>query len=278
MGASLGAALKARGFTGRIQAYARRETTRNQALERGLADAVFDQAADAVRGADVVVCCVPILSIPSLIMSCRDGLEAGCVVTDVGSTKLDLARTAAEALAGTGACFVGSHPIAGSEQQGLEAAAADLYEGATVVVTPEDRQADGLAPVEALWTFVGARVVIMESARHDRYLARTSHLPHLVASALARTVGRGDDADQIGDFCGTGFRDTTRVAAGSPDVWLDIVRTNKVEVTRELHAFLREVEDLVRRLDADDFKAVYAYLERSKVLRETLAGASGDTT
>lgn len=278
MGGSLGAALKARSFPGTVTAYARREATRTQAMERGFVDAVFEQPADAVDGADITVCCVPILSIPEVITACRERLKPGSVVTDVGSTKQDLAGLAARALAGSRCEFIGSHPIAGSERQGIDAGTADLYEGATVVVAPSGPATPGVDLVRELWTRVGARVVVMDPARHDRLLARTSHLPHLVASALALTIGRGEDSDAAAPFCGPGFRDTTRVAEGSPDVWLDIVRTNRVELARELRSFLGEIEELVRHLDAEDFDAVYAYLDRGRALRQALVRGSGNET
>ena len=277
MGSSLCAALKARGYGGGIRAYARRETTRALALEQGLADAVFEEPAEAVRGSGLAVCCVPILSIPDLIGACRAGLQPGCVVTDVGSTKQALVEPAAAALAGTGAVFIGSHPIAGSERQGIEAASPDLYEGATVVITPEEKGTEAAARVEALWTRVGARVVVMDPSRHDRLLGRTSHLPHMVASALALAVGRGGRPEDVAPFCGTGFRDTTRVAEGSPQVWLDSARTNKVELARELSAFRGEIDALVRHLEGDDFDAVHAFLVRAKAQREALTGR-GDGT
>jgi prephenate dehydrogenase len=274
MGGSLGAALKARGFAGTVTAFARREATRAQALARGFVDAVYEQPAGAVEGADTVVCCVPILSIPAVIAGCRGGLRPGCVVTDVGSTKQALIGPVAQALAGSGAHFVGSHPIAGSERQGIEAASPDLYQGATVVITPDRPEAEGLDAVRRLWAAVGAHGVVMEPGRHDRLLARTSHLPHLAASALALTVGRGGNAGAAAPFCGTGFRDTTRVAEGSPDVWLDIVRTNRLEVVRELKAYRGEIENLMRHLEAEDFDAVYAFLEQGKTLREMLAAGT----
>ena len=136
MGSSLGLALRKRGAPVRIHAYARRPATREAALNLGIADAVFSDPAEAVRGADIVVLCVPVLTIPKLAKACRAGLKPGVILTDVGSTKACLNKLMAEALAGTGAEFIGSHPICGSEQQGIEAGNADLYEGAMTVVTP----------------------------------------------------------------------------------------------------------------------------------------------
>ena len=244
MGSSLGLALKKRGVPVRIHAYARRAETRKAALNLGVADAVFDDPAKAVKDADLVVLCVPVLTISELAKACRAGLKPGAILTDVGSTKACLNELMAEVLDGAGVEFIGSHPICGSEQQGIEAGDADLYEGAVTVVTPT--AAANKASVEKvsdLWKSAGSSVSVMDAKQHDITLAATSHLPHVVAAALALSAGNN------GLFCGSGFRDTTRIADGSPQVWSDIVCTNGPALKVALKNFRENLDELAALVD-----------------------------
>ena len=267
MGSSLGLALKARGVPVRVSAYARREDTRVLALERGMADAVFADPAEAVKGAKVVVFCVPILTTPELAKACLPSLKPGAVLTDVGSTKAELNRLMTEALAGTDAVFVGSHPISGSEQQGIEAAVADLYEGAVTIVTPDnDAPAAAVEEISGLWKSAGSTVHLMEAETHDRILASTSHLPHLVAATLALSVGSD------GTFCGSGFRDTTRIAEGSPKVWSDIVRTNAPALKEALKDFRVRLDELAARVEEGDGDKLTGWFDAARDQRKELLG------
>jgi prephenate dehydrogenase len=275
MGTSLGLALKARGFEGRIRGYARREATRETALRIGAVDEVFAAPADAVRDADIVVLCVPILSMPGLLAACAGSLKRGCLVTDVGSTKQTLAADVPPLLEGSGAIFVGSHPICGSEQRGVEAGDANLYQGAAVVLTPGGGEPEAvLDDLAAFWQQSGARTLVMPPAEHDRVLARTSHLPHMVAVALAATVAR--EGTGHGDFCGTGFRDTTRIAAGSPELWHDIAYSNSEALKGELVAFRSRLDEFISALDRSDYEALLRLLEQGAEARSALVGGSDE--
>lgn len=280
MGGSLGLALKARGFRGTISGYARREETRNEALRMGVVDHVHDAPEKAVVGADMVILCVPILAMPDLVMSCRRSLHHRCIVTDVGSTKAELDARIEPLLQGTGAAYIGSHPIAGSEQQGLSAARADLYEGAVVVVTPgREKSSWVLNETVAFWEGLGAKVKVMSAEEHDRVMARTSHLAHLVAALLAGTVGREGAVAGLGAYCGPGFRDATRIADGSPGVWHDIVFSNRHSIEAELEAFGVEVQrlrDIVAKGRSED---VLSFLEEARSRRRALLqGKAAETS
>lgn len=276
MGGSLALAVRRREPGRELRVYARREETRARAREAGLADAVCGSPAEAVRGAGLVVACVPVLAIPRLVAEAAPGLAPGAVVTDVGSTKAWLAREVPAAL-GPDAVFVGSHPVAGSERQGLEAAAADLYDGALAVVTPAGGEPPGaVSAVEALWTGAGSRVRRMAPGEHDRLMARTSHLPHLAAALLAHVAARPGDTDGPGAFCGTGFRDSTRVAEGSPGVWMDIVRTNRDALAEETERLAGAAAGLAAALRRGDDAAVRLLLEEARSRRRGMLGeASG---
>lgn len=276
MGASLGLAARRRRVAACVAGYARREATRAAALDGGIVHEVFADPAAAVQDAELVVLCVPILSMAPLASVCAKRLGPKAIVTDVGSTKAALQANMATALRGSRATFVGSHPIAGSDATGLEAARGDLYDGAVVVVTPA---AAGSAAARArarqfvreFWSALGARVVEMDAAEHDRALARTSHLPHLVAAALVRAVLAGDRA-ALARLCGTGFRDTTRIAAGSEEMWHDVLRTNRDGIRAALDTFAGEIEQVRALLDAGRFDELRAYLGECRDLRQRCCG------
>ncbi len=257
MGASLSLGLKKRGFSGRIVGYARREETRNQALESGVIDEVFADPSNAVREADLVVICVPIWTIAQLAGAIVGALKPGAIVTDVGSTKSELLKTMEPLFADSLAYFVGSHPIAGSEKTGLDAGNPDLYEGRLTVVCPsENTTSEARQTVFNLWESAGSEVVEMSPDQHDAMLAATSHLPHMVAAALARSVAGGEPGMKA-DFCGTGFKDTTRVASGSADMWVDIIDTNRAALEAELGRFNGELQGLIKILrdgNGDDIR------------------------
>ena len=270
MGGALGLALKARGGV-TVAGYARREATRAEAVRLQAVDAVFADPVEAVRGADLVVLCVPVFSMQALAAACRTGLQPGCLVTDVGSTKALLTEHIRQALHGSGAVFVGSHPIAGSEQQGLEAARGDLYADAVTIVTRDGSEpAAAVDKVCAFWRGVGAVVRVMTPADHDRIMARTSHLPHVAAALVAATVGRANGTENLGLFCGSGFRDVTRVAEGSPDVWLDILQSNRPAVAEEVKALQVRLGAVLAALEGNDAAALRRFLEESRSARRAL--------
>ncbi len=267
MGSSLGLALRKRNVSARIHVYARRPETREAVLNFGVADAVFSDPVEAVKGADLVVLCVPVLTIPELAKTCRAGLRPGAIITDVGSTKACLNELMAEVLAGTGTEFIGSHPICGSEQQGIEAGNADLYNGAVTVVTPPMLADDAsVEKVANLWKSAGSCVTIMDAAAHDRVLAATSHLPHVVAAALALSAGDN------GLFCGSGFRDTTRIADGSPQVWSDIVRTNAPALKAALKIFCNNLNELAALIDEGNGEKLANWFAAARDKRKELLG------
>ncbi len=267
MGSSLGLALKRRGLA-RVLGYARREETRRLALEQSVCDEVFDDPAAAVRQADIAVLCVPVLAMGQLVDSCADDLPDGCILTDVGSTKKEVCEEMARLLDGRNAVFVGSHPMAGSEETGLEAGREDLYEGAVIILTPEEGSPEAAETLKEFWSGVGGVVSVMTPADHDKVIARTSHLPHLIASILVASVL--GESEEAGEFCGTGFRDTSRIAGGSEDIWHDIVKSNSDAVLDELRAFEGILAKVRGLIEAGDFEAVREFLAGARRLRREL--------
>lgn len=270
MGGSLGLAIKARNLGWHVAGHTRTAERGRRALKRGAVDSLHTSPLDAVKDADLIVLCGPVLALVRQALSCRAGLKPGAVVTDVGSTKTVVERELADALSGTGAFFVGSHPLCGSEQQGIEAARPDLYEGALVFVCPAAKvPVRAVKLVNGFWKRVGGRVVDCDAREHDRIVSRTSHLPHMVASLLAVTVAR-TGAEKVGAYCGSGFADTSRVAEGSPEVWHDIVRTNWSNLAEELRAYKNQTERLIKLLDDGDFEGVQRFLAQGQAARRTL--------
>lgn len=269
MGGSLGLALK-RSMPGlRVHGFTRSREQGEQALARKAIDRFHEDPREAVRHADMVVCCAPILAIPKQLATVVEALKPGALVTDVGSTKTILQQECRHILKGRDAAFIGSHPIAGSEQQGMDAARADLYDDAVVVVTPgADAVPEQVAAIRSMWESCGARVAEMSPEEHDKVLAATSHLPHVVASLLAATVGREGMRPDLARFCGTGYRDATRIAAGGTGIWMDILKTNRVPLTHELKAFAHKLNVMIEKLEQSGFSDIEGLLEEGKSARQ----------
>jgi len=189
-------------------------------------------------------------------------------VTDAGSTKADVVEAARAALGTRFADFVPGHPIAGSEQSGPGAARADLYRGKRVVLTPQDEtRADAVATVRALWEAAGAQVETLGAAQHDRIFAAVSHLPHLAAFALVDDLAQRADGDTFFRFAASGFRDFTRIAGSSPEMWRDIALANREAVLAELDAYLASLQALRSAVSAEDAEALLAIFSRAREAR-----------
>ncbi|MDA1045102.1 MAG: prephenate dehydrogenase [Verrucomicrobia bacterium] len=271
MGGSLGLALRRlEEPRPAVRGFARRPETCDTALSLGVVDEAFTDPMECCAGADMIVLCVPILAMPDLVDQCLPGIKAGALVTDVGSTKVTLCKALGARLRDANAVFVGSHPIAGSEEYGLEASHSDLYQGALVVVTPGlDTSAKDVEKTIQFWKQLHACVVSMTPEEHDKMLARTSHLPHLVAAVLTQSALRKDGVD-ASSFCGRGFRDTTRVAAGTENIWEDIVQSNREAILEELDAMAKELGILRSHVVNGQGDAIRMYLREARVKRQAL--------
>jgi prephenate dehydrogenase len=267
LGGSLGLALKRRHLAETVVGIGHRDATLRVAQERGAVDRWTLDMAEGVAGSDLVVLATPVGLFGRLIEQAKAALADGCIVTDVGSTK----RAVLEAVLPhiPESCrFVGSHPLAGSEARSIDAATDDLYDGAMVLVCPTDRSdEEAVARIEQLWQAVGSRTRRIDPEVHDRLLAETSHVPHLVASALVEALG-----DASGDLVATGFLDTTRIASGDPAMWRDIFVTNRDEVLRAIERVEAVLAEARSALSAGDAEAIEALLRRAKRRRDDLAG------
>lgn len=269
IGGSLARALRSTGAAGRVTAFDTDERQRRLGVELGVVDAAPDSAAAAVAGADVVVLAVPVLHTAEALRACRAGLKPGAVVTDVGSTKQSVLADVAAVCGGLPPWFVGGHPIAGTEMSGVAYSMAELFHNRRVILTPHARQdAGALARVAALWTAAGARVVHMDPARHDAVFAATSHLPHLLAYSFVDMLARLDARDEIFPNAGGGFRDFTRIASSSPEMWHDILRANAGPVIGLLEQQLGELTDVLGLMKGGRWGELKALFERARAARE----------
>lgn len=270
IGGSLARALREAGAVSAISGWDRDPHQVDAALKLGVIDRAGDDAADAVRDADVAVIAVPVLATADAFAACRAGLSARTIVTDVGSTKQSVLTAAREIFGEVPARFVAAHPIAGTEKSGVANAKANLFRSHRLILTPHAAQdADALATVEHLWTAAGARVVKMEAARHDAIFAATSHLPHLLAYSFVDMLDQleGADAD-IFPNAGGGFRDFTRIASSSPRMWHDILRANAEPVAALLKRQIDELTRLHGMIEQGDWDAMHAVFERARAARE----------
>ncbi len=262
MGASLGMALKSLPSPPRITGYSRSESTRETAAALAVADRICADPAVAVADADLVVGCLPVMALAPCFRDLKSHLAEHAVLTDVGSTKEWLDGEIRSCLRDTGRVYIGSHPMTGTEKSGPSAARADLYRDAPVFLTPSPADDPRIVErVRRFWQAAGARVYCATPAEHDRRVARTSHLPHLVAAALVAAALRDHPAD-MKPFIGPGFRDTTRIAGGSPDMWHDIVATNREALLLEMDAFRKVMDEMYDGIETRQFDCVRDFLDR----------------
>lgn len=264
MGASLGLALRQRGLCQHVLGIGRDRARLEEAHQLGAIDEFAVGVGPELANVDLLVVCVAVDAIAPLILKALPLLPRHAIVTDAGSTKAEI--VAAIERDAPGARFVGGHPLAGSEKRGAAAAIAGLYEGKRCVVTATDRtDPEALARVTAFWQSLGMTVLRLSPVEHDRVLARTSHLPHLAAAALAATLGAADRP-----FAATGFRDTTRVAGGDPGLWTAIFAQNRAALLDALAGLESQLAAYRQALTHSDLSALEQLLTDGKRNRDAL--------
>ncbi|MFD4837903.1 prephenate dehydrogenase [Achromobacter sp. NPDC058515] len=250
IGGSFAAALREAGQVGRVLGVGRNAQSLARAVELGLIDEAAS-AEEAAARADLVLLATPVGGLKDVLSRMRPRLAAGAVLTDAGSTKAEVVEAARDALGDRIGQFVPGHPIAGAERTGPEAADASLYRKRSIILTPLPENSDrSLDLVRRAWQACGADVIDMDADAHDRVLASVSHLPHLLSAVYMEQVATAADADTRLDLAGSGFRDFTRIAAGSPEMWRDIFLSNRDAMLAEL-AEVRGVLDRAERAIAD---------------------------
>lgn len=244
MGGSLGMAVRERGLARQVWGYNRSISPLEEAREKGAVDHYSGEIREVVEGADLVVLSVPVRHCPGLLSSCLPYLSPGALVTDLGSTKSYLMESITSLLPGN-VYYIGGHPMTGSEESGIKAADPAIWENAVYVLTPSNQApAPYVEGMKKLVEELGAQPVFLSPGEHDRTVALTSHLPHLVAVALVKVAAGEENRQLIKSLAAGGFRDTTRVAMGNPEMWKDICITNREAIVEGLQRISVEIERL----------------------------------
>lgn len=269
IGSSLARVMREHQLVERITAASRSSQTLALARQLGLIDIGYADPADAVRGADLVILAMPVNATESILRAIKPALSAQAVITDVGSTKGNVVAAAEAVWGEVPPTFVPGHPIAGSEQSGVLAGRANLFAGHKVILTPlPTTQAEALALVTSLWQKAQADVLTMSVERHDSVLARTSHLPHLLAFSLVDTLARESNNLDIFRYAAGGFRDFTRIAGSDPTMWHDIFLANRDAVLEALDGFESGTRLLRQAITTGDSEALLGIFTRARVARE----------
>ncbi len=267
LGASLAKALKEKNVAGKISVWSRSNSTRQKCLKlNDVFDEVCSTPQDAVVDADMVFLCSPTEYIPVLAREIASSLKDGAILSDVGSVKYKICKECSDAVKDTGAVFIGSHPMAGSEKIGVDYSDSKLFENRSCFVVGEESQAKNI--VTELWKCIGMNVFSVSAEEHDSIVARVSHLPHLLAGTLC--IISSQYPKDLRLYAGPGFRDTTRVASGSPDIWDSIIADNKTAILQALKDYTNSLNELITQVGSDDKPSIALRLRLAKTFRDGL--------
>jgi len=253
IGGSFSLALRKAGAVTEVVGFGRSAATLNEAKQLGILDRIGSDVAREVCDADIVLVATPVAQMADILKRIAPHLGANTLVTDGGSTKGDVVVAARANLGNKLSQFVPAHPIAGGEKSGAAAALADLYQGKRVVLTPMAENAkDAVARIRKAWEICGANVSELTAEQHDTVFAAVSHLPHLLSFALVHDLAKRENKDQLLSFAASGFRDFTRIAASSPEMWRDICMANREALMVELQQYAAELYVLHQALESND--------------------------
>jgi cyclohexadieny/prephenate dehydrogenase len=279
IGGSIARAARAQGLAAEIVATARSAKTRARVQELGIIDAVLETNEDAVKGADLVILCIPVGACGPVAEEIAPFLEAGAIVSDVGSVKGAIARDMGPHIP-QGVHFVPAHPVAGTEHSGPDSGFPELFINRWCILTPpEGTDPTAVEKLRAFWAGLGARVEIMTPDHHDLVLAITSHLPHLIAYTI---VGTADELEEVTSsevikFSAGGFRDFTRIAASDPTMWRDVFLANKEAVLEMLGTFNEDLSKLTRAIRRGDGEALFEHFTRTRAIRRGIVEIGQDS-
>ena len=273
IGGSLCLALKEAGSCENIIGAGRTEETLKKAQELNIIDSYSTDIAKAVAGADLIFVSVPLGAMQSVFEQIASGLKQAAnttaVITDAGSSKQQVQQIADKIFSDDAAQFVAGHPIAGTENSGPMAAFAELYNDRRVILTPgQNTNSDAISLVTALWEATGAAVETMDAGHHDKVLAATSHLPHVIAFGLVHCLENMDDIEDIFRFAAGGFRDVTRIASSDPTMWRDICLNNKQPILDMMKCYRDELDMLYNALEQSDGEKLIEVFQHAKQTRD----------
>jgi prephenate dehydrogenase len=272
IGGSLALAIKKEGLARTVWGISREPDQLEQAVARGAIDTYVTELSKGAEGADVVVLATPVGLFEAIAQDLGPRLAPGCIVTDVGSTKGILVQQMERILPDT-ISFVGGHPIAGKEKSGIDDASMDLFKGARCILTPTpNTDTQALEKIKNLWKQIGSEVMLMDPNDHDRVFGAISHLPHMAAYALVNaTMDLLNQDKEFFSFSAGGFKDFTRIAASSPEMWRDICLQNGENIVASIETYekvLKRIKDFIRNHDA---QGLFEEFQRAKKLREGMS-------
>jgi cyclohexadieny/prephenate dehydrogenase len=279
IGSSIARAARERGLVETITASARTEATRKRVEELKLADRVFATNAEAAKGADLVILCVPVGACGAVAAEIARVLKPGAIVSDVGSVKGAIVREMAPHLPAN-VHFIPAHPVAGTEHSGPDAGFAELFDNRWCILTPpNDTDVDAVKRLSDFWAALGANVEIMDADHHDMVLAITSHVPHLIAYNIVGTAAHLGEVTQseVTKFSAGGFRDFTRIAASDPTMWRDVFLHNKEAVLEMLGRFGEDLSVLTRAIRFGDGKTLFDLFTRTRTIRRSIIEIGQET-
>lgn len=269
IGGSFALALRQKGLVGQVTGVGRDPANLQRAVELGVIDTAATSIGSAAAQADFILIATPVRQMEGVLAELAKGIAPHAVITDAGSTKQDVVAVARRTLQGKAGQFVPAHPIAGREKSGVTAAEAGLYENRNVVLTPlAENQPASVQRVEAAWLACGARVVQMEAARHDAVFAAVSHLPHMLAYALVDDLASRENAEELFSFAAGGFRDFTRIASSSPEMWRDIALNNRTALLAEIDAYRSRLDVLRGLIEQSDGPALETLMTQARDARD----------
>ena len=275
IGGSIGLAIKRSNISNQITGYARSNSTLERAIELGLVDSVKNNLQDAVNNSDLVILATPLSTFRELVEEMNPFLKKGCIITDTGSAKLTVIEDLKDILP-NGVEFVPGHPIAGTEESGPDAGFAELFDNRWCILTPtEDNNINAVDLVRGFWESIGSKVEIMDPMHHDKVLAITSHIPHLIAFNIVGTANNLANVTEkeVVKYSAGGFRDFTRIAASDPKMWSDIFTYNSEAVLEMLELFsndLAKLKDAVKKKDSD---LLFSNFEKTRAVRKNIIDA-----
>jgi prephenate dehydrogenase len=262
LGSSITLGITRNGMGIKTAGYSHRAATRRRARRLGVADVIFDDICKSVAQADMVILATPICTFEEIFRTIAPALKTGCIVTDVGSTKL-LPHKWAKKILPKYVYYAGSHPIAGSEQRGVEFGRDDLFDGAGCIITKDAAtNPSAIRTLKNFWSSLGCRITTMTPQQHDRILANVSHLPHTMAVALLNA----SDSKHL-KFCGKGFMDTSRIASGPVNIWSDIFYTNSVNICKGIDKTVKELLKLKKAVKLKNKKQIEKLLQLARSKR-----------
>ena len=271
IGGSIGMAVRKKRLAGKVMGIARRKESLEKALEKGAIDKGTTETADSLKNADLVIVALPVGVIPETVRQMAPHLKPGCIITDVGSTKKNIVDTIDRFLPER-LCFIGSHPLAGSEKSGIDSARDSLFTNTTCIVTPgKHSPPESVNRLRGFWEALETQVLVMPPGDHDLIVALTSHLPHLAAAGLVNLVEDFSHKDnRILSAVASGFRDTTRIAGSSPVLWHDICMSNRKTMASVLRTYREALEKIEQSITQGESDNLLDFLKKAEKARDAL--------